>query len=91
MHRPIPAPEPNPEPNPAPDSIRPSEPTYISPGDWEVLFYALQERLEGCVSFPEATGGALPVRQESVNAIVLQCAQDLLLLRPVRQSGSNGY
>ena len=90
MHRPIPAPEPNPEPNPAPDSIRSSEPTYISPDDWEVLFYALQERLERCVSFSEATGGALHVRQESVNAIVLQCAQDLLLLRPVRQGVANG-
>ena len=74
MHRPIPAPEPNPEPNPGPDAIFKSH-ANISPEDWDVLFGAIQARLEHCVGDALSRSSELPPhdRHTLTKAAVLDC------------------
>ena len=85
-HRPIPVPEPDPEPNPAPDYVSQGMPSDILLADWSVLFCALQERLEQSASNrePQHWNGMARGRYESINSLVLRCAQDMKLLCPAR-------
>lgn len=74
MHRPIPAPEPSPEPNPGPDAIRGNH-TNILPEDWDVLFRAVQVRLERCVgdALPKTPQHELHDRHTVIKSAVLEC------------------
>ncbi len=82
-HRPIPAPEPDPEPNPGPDAVACSGCGCIDPKDWDMMFLAIQERLEDCVKDAGLNFSDSELRERCVatETVVLECIQAMKQLQ----------
>ncbi len=93
MHRPIPAPEPNPEPNPGPDAITCNGCGCIDPKDWDVMFLAIQERLEGCVKDAGLNFSDSELRERCIvtETVVLECIQAMKQLHSALTTERTGH
>lgn len=93
MHRPIPAPEPNPEPNPGPDAVACNGCGCIDPKDWDVMFLAIQERLEGCVKDAglNFSDSELRERCKVTETVVLECIQAMKQLHSALNTERTGH
>ena len=88
-HRPIPAPEPDPEPNPAPDATGQAGRGHINCTDWDMLYRAVQARLEACVSDAQLRQPQLVLfdRHSVTKTAVLECVQAMTQLHAELRDG----